>query len=78
MCVPGLSKAECVRRSRAAEKIQFSRGRNLRERPRVNYTEPEEPKDDHYLCKIDTLALSLPLYLSPSLLFSLPLPLLYL
>ncbi|XP_046890470.1 histone-lysine N-methyltransferase PRDM9-like isoform X2 [Hypomesus transpacificus] len=44
----GLSKAECMRRSRAAKKIQFPRGRNLRERPRVNYTEQEEPKDDHY------------------------------
>ncbi|XP_067090248.1 histone-lysine N-methyltransferase PRDM9-like [Osmerus mordax] len=44
----GLSKAECVMRSGAAEKIQFSRGRSLRERPRVNYTEQEEPKDDHY------------------------------
>ncbi|XP_062316828.1 histone-lysine N-methyltransferase PRDM9-like [Osmerus eperlanus] len=43
-----LSKAECVMRSGAAEKIQFSRGRSLRERPRVNYTEQEEPKDDHY------------------------------
>ena len=54
MCVPGLSKTECARRSRAAEKILFSRGRILRERPRVNYTEQEEPKDDHYLCKIYT------------------------
>ncbi|KAK6299268.1 hypothetical protein J4Q44_G00307780 [Coregonus suidteri] len=44
----GLSKRECLEMQKA-ELNTYKRGRNLRDRPRITYTEEEVPKDDHYL-----------------------------
>ncbi|XP_029578452.1 histone-lysine N-methyltransferase PRDM9 isoform X2 [Salmo trutta] len=43
----GLSKREWLERQKALN--TYKRGRNLRDRPRITYTEEEDPKDDHYL-----------------------------
>ncbi|KAM9413025.1 uncharacterized protein ACWYII_025063 isoform 2-T2 [Salvelinus alpinus] len=44
----GLSKREWLERQKA-ELNTYKRSRNLRDRPRITYTEEEVPKDDHYL-----------------------------
>ncbi|XP_055743950.1 zinc finger protein ZFP2-like [Salvelinus fontinalis] len=44
----GLSKRERLERQKA-ELNTYKRSRNLRDRPRITYTEEEVPKDDHYL-----------------------------
>ncbi|KAK6298042.1 hypothetical protein J4Q44_G00310970 [Coregonus suidteri] len=44
----GLSKRECLEKQKA-ELNTYMRGRNLKDRPRITYTEEEVPKDDHYL-----------------------------
>ncbi|XP_064828705.1 histone-lysine N-methyltransferase PRDM9-like [Oncorhynchus masou masou] len=44
----GPSKREWLERQKA-ELNTYTRSRNLRDRPRITYTEEEVPKDDHYL-----------------------------
>ena len=67
LCVSGVSKRECLKQQKG-QLNSYKRGGSLRSRPRVSYTEEEEPKDEDYLCE---LLLLLPSYLTQSLSFSL-------
>ena len=59
VCVSGVSKREWLKQQKDQLNIH-KRGGSLRKRPRVSYTEEEEPKDEDRLCE---LLLLLPLLL---------------
>lgn len=63
MCESGVSKREWLKQQKG-QLNSYKRGGSLRSRPRVSYTEEEEPKDEDYLCE---LLLLLPFYLTLSL-----------
>ena len=67
VCVSGVSKREWLKQQKG-QLNSYKRGGSLRSRPRVSYTEEEEPKDEDYLCE---LLLLLPFYLTQSLSVSL-------
>ena len=67
VCVSGVSKREWLKQQKG-QLNSYKRGGSLRSRPRVSYTEEEEPKDEDYLCE---LLLLLPFYLTQSRSFSL-------